>query len=45
MLVFYEGWNIRELWKKGEVKRLNSTIYGQNWQPGTGTKQGWYRYH
>ena len=30
MWVFDEGWNIRELWKKGEGKRLNSTIPGQN---------------
>ena len=30
MLVFDEWWNIRELWKKGEGKRLNSSISGQN---------------
>ena len=49
MLVFDEGWNIRELWKKGEGKRLNSAISRQNrslvpiplmqWQTGTGTIQ------
>ena len=30
MLVFDEGLNIRELWKKSEGKRLNSAISGQN---------------
>ena len=55
MLVFDEGWNIRELWKKGEGKRLNSAISGQNRslvsvpnRGGTGTTYAvanWYRYH
>ena len=30
MLGFDEGWNRRDLWKKSEGKRLNSTISGQN---------------
>ena len=55
MLVFDEGWNIRELWRKGEGKRLNSAISGQNRslvpvpnRGGTGTTDAeakWYRYH
>ena len=55
MLVFVEGWNIRELWKKGEGKRLNSAISGHNCKPvlvpnrgGTGTTYAvanWYQYH
>ena len=28
MLVFDEGWNRRELWKKSEGKKVNSAIYG-----------------
>ena len=55
MLVFDENWNGRELWKKSEGKRVNSSISGQNRtlvpvpnRGGTGTpyaeaKQ--YRYH
>ena len=55
MLVFDEGWIIRELWKKGEGKRLNSAISGQNRslvpvpnRGGIGTNNAvanWYRYH
>ena len=30
MLVFDENWNGRELWKKGEGKRVNSAISRQN---------------
>ena len=30
MLVFDENWNGRELWKKSEGKRVNSSISGQN---------------
>ena len=28
MLVFYENWNGREIWKKNKGKRVNSAIYG-----------------
>ena len=55
MLVFDEGWNIRELWKKSEGKMVNSAIFGQNCslvpvpnRGGTGTtyaEANWYRYH
>ena len=55
MLVFYEGWNRRELWKKSEGKRVNPAISGQNRtlvpvpnRGGTGTTNAvakWYRYH
>ena len=55
MLVFDEGWNIRELWKKSEWKMVNSAISRQNRslvsvpnRGGTGTtnaKAKWYRYH
>ena len=54
-LVFDEEWNMRELWKKGEGKRLNSAISGQNRslvpvpnRGGIGTTYAvanWYRYH
>ena len=30
MLVLDEGWNIRDLWKKSEGKRVTSAISGQN---------------
>ena len=30
MLVFDEGWNRRELWKKSEGKKVNCSISGQN---------------
>ena len=33
MLVFDEGWNRRELWKKSARKMVNSTISGQNRRP------------
>ena len=55
MLVFDEGWNIRDLWKKSECKRVDSAISGQNRNSvpvpnkgGTGTTYAeakWYRYH
>ena len=55
ILVFDEKWNIRELWKTSEEKRLNSSISGQNRslvpvpnKGGTGTtyvETKWYRYH
>ena len=55
MLVFDEGCNISDLWKKSEGKRMNSAIFGQNrtlipvplWG-GTGTTDAVakrYRYH
>ena len=55
MLIFDEGWNIRELWKKCEGKRLNSAISRQNRSlvpvPNRGGNSttyavaNWYRYH
>ena len=55
MLIFDEGWNIRELWKKSEGKRVNVAISGQNRtlvpvpnRGGTGTTDvvaKRYRYH
>ena len=55
MLVFDEGCNRSELWKKSEGKRLNYAISGQNRKPvpvpnrgGTGTADAVakrYRYH
>ena len=55
MLVFYEGWNIRELWKKSEGRRVSFAISGQNHtlvpvpnRGGTGTTDAVakrYRYH
>ena len=55
MLVFDEEWNMRELWKKGEGKRLNYAISGHNRslisvpnRGGTGTTYAvanWYQYH
>ena len=55
MLVFDEGWNRRELWKKSEGKMVNFAISGQNHtlvpipnKGGTDTTDAvakWYRYH
>ena len=55
MLVLDEGWNIRDLWKKSEGKRVTSAISGQNRslvpvlnRGGTGTTDAeakQYRYH
>ena len=33
MLIFYEEWNRREVWKKSACKMVNSAISGQIWKP------------